>query len=98
MESFRIDKGLGQSLEFKELHPEPGSGVGDAFGKMVEKLLNQTNDAQVDADRKAEQFAKGDIGVVETVLSINKADTSLRLLLEVRNKALEAYREIIRAT
>lgn len=98
MEEFRIDGGLPRNIEFESLETVPKGGIGEAFGQMVEKLLHQTNDAQLDAEHKAEQFAKGDIGVVDTVLAVNKADVSLRLLLEVRNKALEAYREIIRAT
>jgi flagellar hook-basal body complex protein FliE len=36
------------------------------------------------------------MGIHEGMLAISKADISLRLLLQVRNKVLEAYREISR--
>ncbi len=97
MEEFRIGDVLKESVEFETVQPAPQGGMGEAFGQMVEKILHQTNQAQIDAEQKAEQFAKGEVGLVDTVLAVNKADTSLRLLLEVRNKALEAYREITRA-
>ncbi len=97
MEEFRIVPESPQSIEFKLSKPESGGGVAGAFGEMVGKILSETNRAQIEANQKAEQFAKGEVGLVETVLAVNKADLSLRLLLQVRNKALEAYKEITRA-
>jgi flagellar hook-basal body complex protein FliE len=32
----------------------------------------------------------------ETMLAIERADTSLKLMMQVRNKVLDAYREIMR--
>ncbi len=99
METFRIGEGLeGPKGGFDVPGTEgPQSVPGDAFGKMVQSLISDANAAQIDAEKKAEGFAKNEVGVVETVLSVSKADTSLRLLLEVRNRALEAYRELTRA-
>ncbi|MFT4572753.1 MAG: flagellar hook-basal body complex protein FliE [Candidatus Binatia bacterium] len=99
METFRLTDGIKPNTEFKtpELHPGSERTSGDAFGEMVRGLINETNEAQLNADSKAEGFAKNEVGLVETVLAVNKADISLRMLLEVRNKALEAYRELTRA-
>ena len=65
--------------------------------EIVKKMINQTNEAQLDANQKAEGFARDEVGLTETVLAVNKADMSLRMLMEVRNRALEAYRELTRA-
>lgn len=99
METFRVGEGVQSNPEFNTsgLNLEKERTSGDAFGEIVRAIIDQTNEAQLDADRKAEMFAKKKIGLVDTVLAINKADLSLRLLLEVRNKALEAYRELTRA-
>lgn len=85
--------------EFPQLNSSGGAPntSGEAFTQMVKKIIDQTNEAQLDANAKAEGFAKGEVGLTETVVAVNKADLSLRMLLEVRNKALEAYRELTRA-
>ncbi|MDP6978839.1 MAG: flagellar hook-basal body complex protein FliE [Myxococcota bacterium] len=69
----------------------------EAFSTMVKAMIDQTNEAQLDANAKAEGFARKEVGLTETVLAVNKADLSLRMLMEVRNRALEAYRELTRA-
>ena len=43
-----------------------------------------------------EQVSRGSMGIHEGMLAISKADLSLRLLIQVRNKVMEAYREISR--
>lgn len=99
MESFRIGDSspVRFEMETPTLDLEKQRSPGDAFGEMIRAILDQTNEAQLDADKKAEQFAKEEVGIVETILAVNKADISLRMMLEVRNRALEAYRELTRA-
>jgi flagellar hook-basal body complex protein FliE len=38
----------------------------------------------------------GKAGIHETMIALQKADISLRLLLQIRNKAMDAYREVMR--
>ncbi|MCP4039203.1 MAG: flagellar hook-basal body complex protein FliE [bacterium] len=99
MEDFRITEGIVPNPEFPDLGDaaESAGSSGEAFGAMVKAIINQTNEAQLDANAKAEGFAKDEVGLTETVLAVNKADLSLRMLMEVRNRALEAYRELTRA-
>lgn len=99
MESFRIGDFSPPSFEMEtpSLDLDKQRSAGDVFGEMVQAILDQTNEALLDADKKAELYAKGEVGIVETVLAVNKADISLRMMLEVRNRALEAYRELTRA-
>ncbi len=99
METFRVGEALRANAELPTAKLESGAehSAGDAFGEMVRGILDQTNEAQLEASKKAELFAKDEAGLVETVLAVNKADMSLRMLLEVRNRAIEAYRELTRA-
>lgn len=49
------------------------------------------------ADRKAEEFAVGKrYDLHEIMVSTEQADLSFKLLLQMRNKLLEAYQEIMR--
>lgn len=74
----------------------PVKGKGNGFGQRLKKAIEEVNDFQQNADSAMEQVVKGSMGIHEGMLAISKADISLRLLLQVRNKVLDAYREISR--
>jgi len=60
-------------------------------------MLNEVNDLQNKADLKIEEFATSkDKDIHGTMVAMQKADVSLRLLLQVRSKLTQAYQEIIR--
>ncbi len=71
------------------------SGNGD-FIKELKDFLSKVNKAQLDADMKIKEFAAGKRDITEVMMALTKADISLRLLLQVRNKAMEAFQEIMR--
>ncbi len=68
-----------------------------SFGERVAGLISEVDQMQKEADRAAEDFAEGRRHDIHgTLIAINKADVAFRLLGAVRNRALEAYREIMR--
>lgn len=66
------------------------------FGDVVKQAIKRVNDMQITADKSVQQLVKGQAGIHETMIALQKADISLRLLLQIRNKAMDAYREIMR--
>jgi len=59
--------------------------------------IGGANADQYEAERAADEFAAGRLSNIHDVLiSAEKAAMSLRLTLEVRNKIVDAYREIMR--
>lgn len=74
---------------------EPASGAG--FAEQLARALDQVNRLQLDADRQAELLATGELKDLHSVvLAAQKAELALQLTIQLRNKALEAYQEIIR--
>ncbi len=67
-----------------------------SFGDVIKQAINRVNDMQTSADESAQQLVKGQAGIHETMIALQKADISLRLFLQIRNKAMDAYREIMR--
>jgi flagellar hook-basal body complex protein FliE len=67
--------------------------VGGAFGKALE----EAHAAEHKATESAEAFAKGDpgMGIHEVVIASEKANISIRYATTLKNKALEAYRELM---
>lgn len=67
------------------------------FGTVVQRFIEDTNNQQLQADRAVERLATGQSDSIhETMLALTKADLSLRLFMEVRNKVIDAYQEVMR--
>ena len=72
---------------------QTGKDIG--FTDKLRHAIEQTNQSQLEADKSIEKVVHGTVGIHEGMLKIQEADISLRLLLQVRNKVMDAYREII---
>ncbi|MBL7716732.1 MAG: flagellar hook-basal body complex protein FliE [Bdellovibrionales bacterium] len=67
------------------------------FSGMLEESLDKVNTYQHQADTAVKELISGrSKNIHETMLTLERADTSLKLAMQVRNKILEAYREIMR--
>ncbi len=74
----------------------PGSGQ-TGFSDMIEKAVSGVNEKIIKSQELSEQMAAGEpVDIAQTMISISKADISFRLMVQVRNKALEAYEQIMR--
>lgn len=68
-----------------------------AFAEQLEGMVSRVNDAQQAADTKIEDVANGeDNDLHGTMIAMEQASVQLRLLTTVRDRALEAYREVMR--
>lgn len=75
----------------------PGSGNKSSFYDHLKEAVTEVNQLQVESDKKATDLANGkDTNIHETMLSASQAELSFNLMVQVRNKALEAYQEIMR--
>ena len=67
------------------------------FGDMLKDAIGQVNKRLVEADELSTRLAMGEhLDIAQVMSEMAKADISFRLLLQVRNKALSAYEEIMR--
>lgn len=67
------------------------------FEALLKKELAAVDQAQKQANQKVLDLATGkNPDLAEVSLSLTQADLSFRLLLQVRNKLLEAYQEVMR--
>ena len=71
------------------------SGSGDAFAQHLKSALNEVNELQVKSEDAIGDLATGQVkDLHQAALAIGKAETSMKLMLEIRNKALSAYKEL----
>jgi len=95
MEVKGIDRILPRGIEQKA-QTGPGSAGAADFGAVLRKSLGEVNQLQAKADEAVEALATGEgISLHETMIALEKADLSFRLMMEVRNKIVQAYREIL---
>ncbi|AZR73882.1 flagellar hook-basal body complex protein FliE [Anoxybacter fermentans] len=67
------------------------------FADLLKKAINEVNQLQKRADLMAEKFAVGEIDNIHNVtIASEQAKLALELTLAVRNKVVEAYKEIMR--
>lgn len=71
------------------------SGTPTVLDLMVEKA-SEVNDMQHQANSMVhELLTGGDVNSAEVLTSVQKADMAFKTLLQVRNKLIEAYREVL---
>ena len=65
------------------------------FTDVLNNAVNKVNDSQVKANNDIEALIKGDyITMNEVMLSTQEAQISMQLMLEMRNKLYDAYKEL----
>ena len=65
------------------------------FTDILNNAVNKVNDSQVKANNDIEALIKGDdITMHEVMLSTQEAQISMQLMLEMRNKLYDAYKEL----
>ena len=73
------------------------AGIDNGFAKLLKQGIDSVNSTQTRAADIANKFERGVPGVElpQVMLEMQKANVSFRALTEVRNKFVEAYREIM---
>jgi flagellar hook-basal body complex protein FliE len=70
---------------------------GASFSDYLSEQVSKVNDKMVGADQAVTDVVTGKSkNLHEMMVSLNQADLSLKMLTKVRNKALEAYQELMR--
>lgn len=70
-----------------------------SFEDMLSDSIKKVNTLQLEAEKKVRDLAIGDAeDISEVVLASSRADTALRLVMEIRNKFLDAYQALSRIT
>ncbi|MBL7195973.1 MAG: flagellar hook-basal body complex protein FliE [Pseudomonadota bacterium] len=65
------------------------------FRKVINGTIERVNRLDQEADRSIMDLLKGKADIHESMIALQKMDISMRLLLTIRNKAVEAYKEIM---
>jgi flagellar hook-basal body complex protein FliE len=88
------------SLDNKTIKAENASSSKDAgpsFADTLKEAVNNVNQLSLDADRKAQELSTGKTDdIAGVMMAAEKADIALRAMVQVRNKIIDAYQEIMK--
>lgn len=68
-----------------------------SFGQMLEQAVNKVNDTQKASADMAKAYELGDpnVDVTDVMVASQKASVSFQSMVQVRNKLIEAYRDVM---
>ena len=88
------------SLDNKTIKAENASSSKDAgpsFADTLKEAVSNVNQLSLDADRKAQELSTGKTDdIAGVMMAAEKADIALRAMVQVRNKIIDAYQEIMK--
>ena len=86
-----------QSLPLNMKTPQGTPDTRPGFKEALENSVKKVNQSQLQAHTAMEELATGrSSNLHETMIAIQKAETSFKMLMQVRNKIINAYQEVMR--
>ncbi len=86
--------GAGAGDNFSQLKTT-GKETSSVFDDIMQEAMGKLTQVQNDADKAVKELASGG-DVTQAIMSMEKADMNFQLMIEVRNKLLSAYQEIMK--
>ncbi|MBS2968980.1 flagellar hook-basal body complex protein FliE [Metabacillus sp. KIGAM252] len=75
----------------------PAKTQAGQFGDMLKNAMNEVNRTQLESDKMTGALAKGqNVELQDVMIAAEKASVTLLSAVEMRNKAIEAYQEVMR--
>jgi flagellar hook-basal body complex protein FliE len=102
LDARRNEPKLGEALDPGRVGTTSAPGdsraiVGPTFSEQVAQFVSSVDQTQKTGRTQAEEFAVGHSNDIHgTMIAVDQADISLRLLANVRNRAVDLYREVMR--
>jgi flagellar hook-basal body complex protein FliE len=87
------------ALEPRQSVSERGGATLSAapFVELLEKQLREANEEQLLSEKDMRRLATGDVNdISDVVLSVTQGELALRMVVEIRNKLVEAYQTLSR--
>ncbi|NNF51007.1 MAG: flagellar hook-basal body complex protein FliE [Gammaproteobacteria bacterium] len=100
MSDMEINKVLAQMRTLAQGIEKPADSSevsGPAFNKVLGEAINKVNEIQQEATSMTADWERGksNLDLSEVMITAQKSSLSFQAMMEVRNKLVEAYREIM---
>ncbi|PWU16146.1 MAG: flagellar hook-basal body complex protein FliE [Bdellovibrio sp.] len=97
---FLEPQGIRDSQHFEQRPGGPGASEGAndvSFADTLNQAIQGVNQLQRAADKGMQELATGRTeNIADVMIATEKADIALKLMVQVRNKIIDAYQEIMK--
>jgi flagellar hook-basal body complex protein FliE len=76
--------------------PTSGSEEGGSFGESLKGLLATVDESAGNANTAIANMVQGKGDVHEAMIALQRAETTLQLTVQIRNKLVQAYQDVMR--
>ena len=66
------------------------------FAATLKDVVSKANQEQLSAEAETRALVAGEGDIVDTMIAVGRAEVSMRFVVSLRNRALEAYQEVMR--
>ncbi len=94
MENLAI-RSLGTASPDRVAEPA-SSSEGAGFADTLRDVVRKANEEQIAAESETRSLVSGEGDIVDTMIAIGRAEVSMKFVVTLRNRALEAYQEVKR--
>ena len=96
MSDLKIDNVFSSPLEKMAKEKQAKANPLADFKKVLTESIGEVNNQLLQADVDAREMVAGKKDIHQAMISMEEAHISMRLLIQVRNKVISAYEEIMR--
>lgn len=73
------------------------TSLDDKFANVLKKSINAVDEEEKASERAIADLSTGNVkDLHQAAIALSKAENSMKVMMEVRNKALSAYKEVIK--
>ena len=95
MSDFRVYNDLPRMMPAPAAPKQPPGGA--SFGKLLTEAIQQVNDVEKTSQGELQKFLGNEADLHTVMIALEKADLSFQLMMQVRNKIVAAYQEIMKS-
>jgi len=95
MSDFKIYNDIPRMMPSPSLPKQPASGS-SSFSNILNEAVQQVNDVEKTSSAEAQKCLSNETDLHSVMMALEKADLSFQMMMQVRDKIVQAYEEIMK--
>src|SRR3954465_8147062 len=96
MGDFKVYSDIPRMMPSPAAAKTPAGGT-SSFGNLLTEAIQQVNDVEKTSQGELQKFMSNESDLHSVMIALEKADLSFQTMMQVRNKFVQAYQEIMKA-
>ena len=97
MADFSVYNNIQRSFPQPSPTAKEGAAGGGSFGNFLKDAIDQVNNLEKSSSGELEKFLDEKTDLHSVMIALEKADLSFQTMMQVRNKIVSAYQEIMKS-